>query len=64
MLRHGKTARQASNYANSDNGATQHRIQLAKAVILITEMAGSQNTITVINTALDLMEPVFTREVA
>ncbi|MXX93605.1 MAG: hypothetical protein F4Y63_09210 [Chloroflexi bacterium] len=66
MLRHGDTFRQASEYVNSENAATQHRIQLAKSVLLITlpEIPGGRNTMTVINTGAHPMEPVFTREVA
>ena len=66
MLRHGDTFRQASEYMSSEDASTQHRIQLAKSVLLITlpETAGGRNTMTVINTGGHPMEPVFTREVA
>ena len=46
MLRHGDTFRQASEYVSNENAATQHRIQLAKSVLLITlpEIAGGTKT--------------------
>ena len=66
MLRHGDTIRQKSGFVNNENSATQHRIQLAKSVLLITlpEITGGRNTMTVLNTVIHPMEPVFTREVA
>ncbi len=66
MLRHGDTFRQAREYVSNENASTQHRIQLAKSVLLITlpESVGGGNTMTVINTGAHPMEPVFTREVA
>ena len=66
MLRHGDTIRQKGEYVSSENSATQHRIQLAKSVLLISlpEIANGRNTMTVLNTVIHPMEPVFTREVA
>lgn len=64
MLRHGDTFRQASEYVSNENASAQHRIQLAKSVLLINlpETAGGRSTMTVINTGTHPMEPVFTRE--
>ena len=66
MLRHGDTIRQKGEYVSSEHSATQHRIQLAKSVLLISlpEIASGRNTMTVLNTVIHPMEPVFTREVA
>ena len=65
MLSHGETIRHKSEF-NNDKPATQHRIQLAKSVLLINlpDANGAQSAMTVLNTAMHPMEPVFTREVA
>ncbi len=64
MLRQGDTFQEASELVSNDSTTTQHRIQLAKSVLLITlpEIAGARNSMTVINTGMHPMEPVFTRE--
>ena len=66
MLSQGDTFQQTHQTADKENSSMQHRIQLAKSVLLITlpEIAGGRNTLTVINTGIHPMEPVFTREVA
>ena len=68
MLRQGDTFQEASEFVSKENAnaTPQHRIQLAKSVLLITlpEIAGARSSMTVINTGLHPMEPVFTREAA
>ncbi len=66
MLSHGDTIRHKSELVNNDKPAMQHRIQLAKSVLLINlpDANGAQSAMTVLNTAMHPMEPVFTREVA
>ncbi len=66
MLSHGDTIRHNSELVNNDKPATQQRIQLAKSVLLInlTDASGARNGMTVLNTAVHPMEPIFTREVA
>ena len=66
MLSHGETIRHNSELVNDDKPVTQHRIQLAKSVLLINlaDASGARSAITVLNTAMHPMEPVFTREVA
>ncbi len=64
MLSQGDTFQQAQQIADKDSSSMQHRIQLAKSVLFITlpEIAGGRNTLTVINSGINPMEPVFTRE--
>ena len=66
MLSHGETIRHKSELVNNDKPATQHRIQLAKSTLLINlpETPGDRAAMTVFNTTMHPMEPVFTREVA
>ena len=66
MLSHGDTIRHKSELVNNDKPAIQHRIQLAKSTLLINlpDAAGDRAAMTVLNTAMHPMEPVFTREVA
>lgn len=66
MLSHGETIRQKSELVNNDKPATQHRIQLAKSTLLINlpDASGARSAMTVLNTAMHPMEPIFTREIA
>lgn len=66
MLRQGDTFQEESELVSNEKAANQHRIQLAKSALLITlsEIAGTRNSMTVINTGMHPMEPVFTREAA
>ena len=66
MLRHGDTSQEASQYVSQENAAKQHCIRLAKSELLITlpEISGGSPVLTVINTVMHPMEPVFTREAA
>lgn len=64
MLRQGDTFQKAHHTASDDTASTQHRIQLANSVLLISrpEITGARHSVTVIDTAMRLNEPVFTRE--
>ena len=59
MLSQGDTFQQTHQTADKDNSSMQHRIQLAKSVLLITlpEIVGGRNTLTVINTELTQWSP-------
>ena len=65
MLSQGDTFRKEQQTLSEDSSSMQHRIQLAKSVLLITlpEIAGGRNSLTVINTGTHPMEPIFTREI-
>ncbi len=64
MLSQGDTFQQAHQTVSEDSASTQHRIQFANSVLLITrpEITGARHSVTVIDTGLRLNEPVFTRE--
>ena len=66
MLRQGDTFHEADEFGSNEQAAKEHQIQLAKSTLLITlsEIAGTRNSITVLNTGMREMEPVFTREAA
>ena len=64
MLRQGDTFYEASEFLSDENATTQHRIELARSVLLITlpEIGGERNSMTVINTGTRPREPIFTYE--
>lgn len=64
MLSQGDTFQKTHHAVSDDSASTQHRIQFANSVLLITrpEIAGSRHSVTIIDTAPRSNEPVFTRE--